>query len=241
MNAPLSASTRTVLARHATADGEIQLQQRLWPDGAAAFEIIANGVFLMASYNQSSERALASYALQAISAPPTAKLRLLIGGLGMGFTLQQALDDRVAPCADAVDVVEISPHIIAWNRTHFAALNGNAFADPRVTLIQADLYHVLATAAPAAYGAILLDVDNGPSWLAYEHNEQLYTLAALKRWSEMLVPGGVLAVWSAQREPEFQARMATVFSNTEEVAVTAAISHNRQAEFFIYYGIKAGT
>ncbi|MCB0188735.1 MAG: hypothetical protein KDE31_30910, partial [Caldilineaceae bacterium] len=183
-------TTRTVLARHPAGEGEIQLQQRQWPDGAVAYEIIANGVFLMAIYNQISERALATWALNATHADLTDDRRVLIGGLGMGFTLQAALAHDVA----AVDVVEISPHIVEWNHTYFADLNGDALADPRVTLIQDDLLQLQSTLAAASYAAILLDVDNGPSWLTYEANARLYTDAALQRWAHALLPGGVFAV-----------------------------------------------
>jgi spermidine synthase len=151
-------SQRIVLARHTTPTGEIQLQQRPLADGALAFEIIVDGVFLMASYNQASERAVARYALDALP-DVQAGLRLLVGGLGMGFTLQQALsNEHVA----AVDVVEISPHIVEWNYTYFAPLNGHALVDPRVNLLQDDLYVVLKAQAErnVQYHAILLDVVN---------------------------------------------------------------------------------
>lgn len=224
---------RIVIARHTTFDGEIQLQQRLLPDDSLAFEIIANGVFLMASYNQISERALARYTLQAINPGPCSKLRVLIGGLGMGFTLQEILANKVT----AVDVVEISPHIIAWNRTHLVSINAGVLADPRVRLIQDDVHTVLSTSSPASYSAILLDVDNGPSWLAHENNARLYTLDALDRWSTRLRPGGALAVWSAQPEPEFLNRMMTVFCCASEVAVVESNYKHEPAEYFIYYGL----
>ncbi|MEZ4712817.1 MAG: hypothetical protein R3A44_36855 [Caldilineaceae bacterium] len=227
-------STRVVLARHESAEGEIQLQQRLWPDGALAFEIIANGVFLMASYNQTSERALASRTLDALEPELYADLPVLVGGLGMGFTLQAVLENEVA----AVEVVEMSAHIIEWNRTHFAPLNGHALANPRVTLIQDDLYDVHIALDEGKYAAILLDVDNGPSWLVHEDNARLYTEDALRQWSNALAPGGALAVWSAQREAAFLRAMTTVFDCSEEIAIEAPVSHGRDAEFFIYCGVK---
>ena len=226
-------SQRIVLARHTTPTGEIQLQQRPLAgqrplaDATLAFEIIVDGVFLMASYNQASERALARYALDAWP-DAQADLCLLIGGLGMGFTLQEALSfPRVA----GVDVVEMSPHIVAWNRTHFAPLNNHALTDSRVTLIQADLYTMLAT--QTQYHAILLDVDNGPSWLAHPHNARLYTSDALQRWAALLVSGGCLVVWSAQREPEFLTRLRQVFGRAEEITV-AATNEKGVVEHFIY-------
>jgi spermidine synthase len=229
-------SERVVLARHVTPGGEIQLQQRPLPDGSPAFEIISDGVFLMASYNQGSGRALARHALEAVETGPDSEqreLRILVGGLGMGFTLQETLTRDVA----SVDVVEISPYIIEWNRTHFAPLNGDVLADPRVRLIQDDLYTVLYTSSTAAYLAILLDVDNGPSWLAHEKNARLYTYEALERWSALLNPGGTFTVWSAQPEPEFLERMQTIFSRAEEISILAPNHQQEPLEHFIYRGV----
>jgi spermidine synthase len=228
-------SERIVLARHVTPDGEIQLQQRPLPDGSPAFEIISDGVFLMASYNQVSARALAQHGLEAVKTGPGVErreLRVLVGGLGMGFTLQEALSSEVA----AVDVVEISSYIVEWNRTHFAALNGAALADPRVGLIRDDLYTLLSTSTKS-YHAILLDVDNGPSWLAHPDNARLYTLQALERWSAMLAPGGCFAVWSAQPEPEFLERMGDVFPRAQEILVLDPDDKTEPVEYFIYRGV----
>jgi spermidine synthase len=226
-------SKRVVLARHLTSSGEIQLQQRPLPDGSPAFEIISDGVFLMASYNQVSARALARYALETVKTRPSSERRVLVGGLGMGFTLQETFTRDVA----LVDVVEISPTIIEWNRTHFAPLNGDALADPRVRLIQDDLYTILCASSPAAYDAILLDVDNGPSWLAHENNVRLYTREALEQWSAMLVPGGVFSVWSAQPEPAFLERMQTIFSHAEEISIVVPNPRKKPVEYFIYRAV----
>jgi len=226
-------SERVVLARHVTPSGEIQLQQRPLPDGSLAFEIISDGVFLMASYNRVSERVLARHALKGLTTGLGAELRVLVGGLGMGFTLQEALSADVA----SIDVVEISPYIIEWNRTHFASLNGDVLADPRVSLIQDDLYNLLNTSSTSAYHAILLDVDNGPSWLAHEDNARLYTLKALERWSALLTAGGSFAVWSAQPEPEFLERVRTVFGRAEEIPILAPHHKHEPVEHFIYRGM----
>jgi spermidine synthase len=229
-------SQRTILGRHATPTGEIQLQQRPLADGTLAFEIIVDGVFLMASYNQTSERALARCALDALTSKEN--LRLLVGGLGMGFTLQEALSsDQVI----TVDVVEISPHIIEWNRTHFAPLNGDVLADARVTLIQEDIYTVLKVLPPRGqYHAILLDVDNGPSWLAHENNSRLYTLEALQWWAAQIIPGGCLTIWSAQAEPEFLQRLRTVFDQAEEISVQATDGKD-PVEQFVYRAVKVSS
>ncbi|MCP4165344.1 MAG: spermine/spermidine synthase [Chloroflexi bacterium] len=224
---------RVVLARHTTPSGEIQLQQRRWDDGSTAFEIISDGVFPMASYNQISERALARHSLAELDNRQGPEPRMLIGGLGMGFTLQETLDLGV----ESVDVVEISPYIIEWNRSHFAVLNGNALADPRVTIIHQDLYLFLTALSHEVYDAILLDVDNGPSWLAHEKNGQLYTLETLRTWSELLKSGGVFAIWSAQAEPAFLRNMDTVFTMVEEIPIVVQSHRKEPVEHFLYRGI----
>jgi spermidine synthase len=223
-------SERIVLARHPTPGGEIQLQRRSLPDGTLAYEIISGGVFLMASYNQVSERALARRGLETLGTTPRAERRVLVGGLGMGFTLQEILSREAA----YVDVVEISPYVIEWNGTFLAGLNGDVLADPRVRLIRDDLYNVLRISPPATYQAILLDVDNGPSWLAHEDNARLYTREALERWAALLTPGGSLAVWSAQPEPEFLERAQAVFGRAEEIPILAPDYRNQPVEHFVY-------
>ena len=228
---PDSSGDRIVLARQATTRGEIQLQQRLLSDGTSVYEVISNGVFLMASYNQRSEWALARVALQSIQAN-TAPSLVLVGGLGMGYTLQETLKHNIA----AVDVVEIDSYMVEWNQTYFASLNGDVLSDPRVCLHLNDLYSLFQPSNKPKYQVILLDVDNGPSWLAHEDNARLYTDAALKQWRAMLVPGGVLAVWAAQPEPEFQARMQNVFSRVDVIPIDSPTESGQEPDF-IYQGM----
>ena len=226
-------SQRVVLARHTTDSGEFQLQRRPMANGAPAYEIIANGVFLMASYNDTSARALTRLALERLRDSSRSGLRVLVGGLGMGFTLQEALVAEVA----AVDVVESSSLIIDWNRRYFTELNGAVLNDPRVWLIEDDLYQVLSMSPPASYAAILLDVDNGPSWLAHDENKRLYTSEALAQWSGLLASGGVFAVWSAQPEPGFRERLQGVFGNAEEVRVLESDERREPVPYFIYLSL----
>ena len=99
-----------------------------------------------------------------------------------------------------------------------------------------DLYTLLWSSPTPAYQAIVLDVDNGPSWLAHEDNARLYTLEALERWSAMLAPGGCFSVWSAQPEPGFLERMGAVFGRAEEISVLAPDHRQEPIEYFIYRG-----
>ncbi len=225
---------RVVLARHTTPSGEIQLQQRQLDDGSTAFEIISDGVFLMASYNQTSGRAQARHSLAELDNRQGPEPRVLIGGLGMGFTLQETLDLGV----ESVDVVEISPYIIEWNRSHFAALNGNALADPRVTIIQQDLYSFLTALSHDVYDAILLDVDNGPSWLAHEQNDRLYDEQGLMHWRDVLRLGGVFTVWSAQAEPDFLKGIKIAFSSAREIVIPIPSLQREPLEDYLYLGTK---
>ena len=133
----------------------------------------------------------------------------------MGFTLRAALDH---PAVGAVQVVEVEPAIVEWNRTHLADLAGGCLDDPRVRLVQDDIVRYLAT-APGPYDAICLDVDNGPGWLASPSNRRLYSLKGLVRLRGLLAPGGVLAVWSAGPAPRFLGRLRRVFAEAEAVEV----------------------
>lgn len=180
---PAVPSGREVLARCRTATGDWQLQRR-----NGHYEIICNGVFLMAGYNGDSERRLAHAALAAARGRA---LRVLVGGLGIGYTLQAVLEDpRVVRC----DVVEIEPLIAAWHRDYFAPLCGRPLEDPRTRLIVADLYDL--PLERGAYDAILLDTDNGPRWLARPENARLYEPASMARLRAALTPRGRLVVWT---------------------------------------------
>ena len=155
-------------------------------------EIVSNGMFLMDTRNGESERALVRAAVRGPGA------RVLIGGLGVGFSLTEAL----ALDAAAVTVAEIEPAVVRWNREH---LGTAALDDPRVTVLVDDLAAVLR--APGQYDAICLDVDNGPEWTVTVDNAALYGDPGLSVVDDRLAPGGTLAVWSAQRAPAFEARL----------------------------------
>lgn len=183
--------------------GELVLRR----DGEA-FEVIENGVFLMDTRNGESERLLVTGAL----IPGAA---VLIGGLGVGFSLRAALDAG----AGSVVVVEREPAVIAWNRSGpLRTVHGDALADPRVTVVEADLVPWLASTSDR-FDALCLDIDNGPEWTVTEGNAQLYSSSGLTRLASLLNPGGVLAVWSAGAAPSFAARLRAHFASVREVAV----------------------
>jgi spermidine synthase len=130
---------------------------------------------------------------------PSLSPRVMIGGLGMGFTLRAALD--ALPATAHVEVVEIVPDIVRWNHGVLAKLAGEPLADPRVEVIEADVAHVIRKATDR-YDAIVLDVDNGPD-AVYEGNAALYKRNGLAAAKSALVPGGWLAVWSSFRSATF--------------------------------------
>jgi len=193
-----------VLDRALTERGELVLRQR--PGGH--FEIISNGVFLMDTSDGRSERQLIA---AAAARTPASAPDLLIGGLGVGFSLIHAVRETAAA---HIDVVEIEPVIIGWHRKHLRSLTESSIADARVRIIEADLADWLRT-ADRDYDVICLDTDNGPNWLVFEANEGLYSDAGLDLIGSRLRPDGVVAVWSAAADPAFEARLRARFRRVD--------------------------
>src|SRR5690242_624883 len=171
--------------------GELTLSRR-----GEEYAIRVAGIELMNSRDHSSEDELGRAAVARIEAKAP---RVMIGGLGMGFTLRAALD--ALPATAHVEVVEIVPDIVRWNQGVLAKLAGEPLADPRVEVIEADVAHVIRKATDR-YDAIVLDVDNGPD-AVYEGNATLYKRNGLAAAKAALVPGGWLAVWSSFRSSTF--------------------------------------
>jgi hypothetical protein len=134
-----------------------------------------------------------------VEAPPP---HVLIGGLGLGFTLRAALD--CLPCSARVTVAELLPEIIAWNRGVLAPLTGHALTDPRVAVVCADVASLLRDAEPATFDAIVLDTDNGPDSVMLAGNTALYHPETLRLVRDVLRPAGTLAVWSADPSTRFE-------------------------------------
>jgi spermidine synthase len=160
-----------------------------------------------------------------------AKPRLLIGGLGMGFTLAAAL--RQLDEQAQVVVAELVPAVVAWNRGPLGEPAGHPLQDPRVTVREGDVARILS-AEQQGYDAILLDVDNGPEGLTRKENDWLYGVNGLNAAYTALRPGGVLAVWSAGPDPDFMQRLRKVGFEVEEVRVRAHGS--KGARHVIWFG-----
>ncbi len=172
----------------------ISLQEH---DGS--YTIRVDGVALMSTRQHGSEEKLAQLACAHLKAKPGA--RVLIGGLGFGFTLQAALAE-LAPDASVV-VAEILAAVIAWNRDPAFPLAARAMADPRVVVRQQDVAGVIR-AERGGFDSIVLDVDNGPVALSAEGNDRLYDSAGLKLIRAALRPEGAVAFWSAAPDPAFE-------------------------------------
>ena len=157
---------------------------------------------LMNSRMSGSEEALAT--LTCAKLKNVKNPRLLIGGYGMGFTLRAAL--AVLPAGASVVVSELVPEIIAWARGPMATLTAGCLDDRRVTVVEEDVAAVIS-AARGSYDAILLDVDNGPDGLTRAENDGLYSVKGLLAARAALVPGGILAIWSAADDPAFTRRL----------------------------------
>lgn len=178
----------------------------------AHHEIVANGVFLMDTRDGRSERLLVTAAADRMPAPG----RLLLGGLGVGFSLATAL---AHPRVGAVHVVEREPAVVAWNRGPLAPVHGDALADPRVQVHVADVVDRLAATPPGSLDAICLDVDNGPDWLVTPENARVYDDPGLAAAVSALAPCGVLAIWSAAPAPALAARMGALLVRVEMLEV----------------------
>lgn len=188
------------LASVPTREGPLELRRR----GDREFLIVVAGRVLMTSAARRSEEALATLALARVAG--RAAPRVLVGGLGMGYTLRAALD--ALPPAARVVVAELTPAVVDWCRGPLAGLTGGAVLDPRVTVELADVARVIAGAAPGGFDAILLDLYEGPHAATQRPGDPFYGGAALARAHAALADGGVLAVWSEDADPPFARRLA---------------------------------
>lgn len=176
------------------------------------FEIMFGGEQLMASWSYRSEQALATLALGGVSE----HARVLIGGLGMGFTLAAARASL--PPGATIVVAELVPKIVTWAKGVLRHLFGGSLEDIRVSVQVSDVHDVVVQ-QPARFDAILLDVDNGPDGLISLANERLYSEWGLRALRMALRPGGVLGVWSAYQDDSFTYRLCAAGFDVEEVSV----------------------
>jgi spermidine synthase len=222
------------VARNVSEHGELVLRRHRDPDGGpAVLELRANGLFVMDSAEHASERALAEAALALVDRPT----RVVVAGLGLGFTLDRVLADRrVAECV----VVEIASALVDWMRDGTIPHGPQLLADRRARVVVADIAQAVAEAEHASYDVVLLDVDNGPDNLVHQSNAALYGVAFLSDVRRVLTSGGVVAVWSAAPAPELLERLRTVFGTVEEVAQHVRLQQ-RDEHYWLYVGRATGS
>ncbi len=220
----------TVVARAESPRGEIVLRERRDPDAGpnapVALELRVNGVFVMDTVETSSEKGLAGTALKQVENPRN----VVIGGLGLGFTMHEVLADKRV---EKLVVVEIEDALVQWMRDGTVPHGPSYLADERVTVMTADIRTAIAEATPAAYDLVLLDVDNGPGFLVYDENEEIYQAAFLAQVKNALRPGGAAVVWSAAESPRLQAELQDVFGNAAAIPFEVTLQ-SRDEQYWIY-------
>ena len=180
------------------------------------YSIMLGANELMNSRLSGSEEAMSTLAAARIAG--VAAPRVLIGGLGMGFTLRTAL--RAFGTRASIEVAELVPEIVDWARGPMAHLHAGTLDDPRVSIHVGDVGGLIRSSA-GRFDAILLDVDNGPDGLSREGNDALYTAQGLQQARAALGPGGVLAVWSSGPDPRFTSSLRKAGFAVEEEIVRA--------------------
>jgi spermidine synthase len=230
--------TSGVIARVESENGELSLHRR--PTGTV--ELRVNGVFVIDTEHTDSERLLASAALDAV---PGERLRALVGGLGLGYTLAELLrSDRVSE----VEVIELEPDLVQWHRkglvpgiTGISGIKDAGGAsgihgvldDTRVQITVGDIAAVVATRDSGTADLILLDVDNGPDFLVHHRNARLYRGETLRRCRSLLTPRGVFAVWSMSRSQELADNLRSAFGSCIERGVPVRLGE-RDERYWVY-------
>ncbi|MEU3789242.1 spermidine synthase [Streptomyces fructofermentans] len=207
--------------------GEVVLRRH-----GGLLQIIANGCFLMDTSDGRSERRLVDAALDALDGRPGPEV--LIGGLGVGFSLAHAAEQ---PRWGRLTVVERERAVIDWHLSGpLAEVSARALRDPRTEIVESDLV-AFVNETSDTYDALCLDIDNGPEWTVTEGNQSLYSEAGLAACARVLKPGGVLAVWSATPSPGFARTLGNAgFQQvrTEEIPVARGVPD------VVHLGVRAG-
>ena len=203
------------LAESTMPDGTIYSLHKL--DGKIYLKY--NGFELMSTALTYSEQMLADYGCQALKegkGSRPAHPRVLIGGLGLGFTLKRTLELVGSPAT--VDVAELMPPLIEWNRTHLVEHNGPLLEDPRTKIILGDLYDIISGTDRGSYDALLLDIDNTPDDLITSGNSRLYSPGFLGQLREVITPSGCVAYWLSEPAPRFKKLLIKAGFQVEEFA-----------------------
>ena len=219
-----------VLERIVGRSGELVLRR-----SGADLEVILNGAFLISTANDASSRAMVTAALPHLAGDA---LEVLIGGLGLGFALDEAL---ACPRVARVTVAEYEPAIVRWFRAHGEERAERAAAGERAgraALEIADVADVLR-ASPARFDLVSLDTDNGPEWLVREDNAGLYAEAGVRLARRAVRPGGAVVFWAPDRSSSFERTLAAVFVRVERTAAYDVVQ-GRRHEYTMYVGLPEG-
>jgi spermidine synthase len=232
------------LARSVSDRGELALLRRA--DGT--LELRVNGLFAMDTAETSSERLLASHALGSIDAASVG-LSVLVGGLGLGFTVAALLDD---PRVVRVVVAEIEPDLVRWHRNgvipsprlvesaRHRGADAGLLDDPRIEVLAGDVRDVVAAQPARTYDVVLLDVDNGPGFLLYDRNADIYREPFLTACRAALRPGGSIAIWSACESTPLADAVGAVFEAADVIPVAVTLNE-RRTHYHLYRGLRAST
>ena len=212
------------VARAETERGELVLRSRRTESAPEVLELRANGVFVMDTAETASERALASAALDLVDSPAT----VLVGGLGLGFTMREVLDDpRVERCT----VVEIEQSLVDWMRDGTIPHGPAMLADERLNVVVNDVALAFAEADEVAYDLVLLDVDNGPGYLVHDTNALLYRVPFLR--DVRRVTRQALVIWSAATSAELEEALAEVFDEVRALPYDVRLGE-RSETYWLY-------
>jgi spermidine synthase len=212
------------IARAETERGEIVLRERRAAGTPTVLELRVNGVYVMDTLETTTERALATAALELVEDPR----EVLVGGLGLGFTMHEVLaDPRVERCT----VVELEHPLVDWMRDGTIAHGPKMLADARLTVTVGDVAQVLTEAGEDSFDLVLLDVDNGPDHLVHDANSAIYKPAFLEAARRAVRQ--VLVVWSAAEAPQLEAALQTVFGNVDPHPYDVHLG-DREERYWLY-------
>lgn len=223
------------VARAESERGEVVLRKRRDADvrtsAVSVLELRVNGVFVMDNVETSSEKRMAEAALGLVE-PPRA---VVIGGLGLGFTMHEVLADHRV---ERLVVVEVEEALIQWMRDGTIPHGPAYLADERLTVMNADIRMAMAEATPAAYDLVLLDVDNGPDFIVYDENRVIYEKDFLQQARTALRPGGALMIWSSSESSQLRGEMHEAFGNvnpiSHEVTLQQGAGPAREEQYWLY-------
>lgn len=219
--------SRKLLSEKRTENSVLQVWEHVI-DGHKEKEMVIDGIYIMASYNNLSSELLITNSLA--KTRNTENVKVLIGGLGMGFTLKEAAKFKEI---QDIHVVELQPTVLEWNKTFYEEYNGGALNDKRVKVILGDFYdYVLKTANK--YDIISMDIDNGPMMLVKEDNSRVYNLEFFKRIKQILNSGGVFVIWSCTYDPQLIAEAKKIYKDCEMEEIIEN-HHGKKVPYYLYF------